>query len=212
MGTEERSIAYDGSVAGRRPSGSVGGRTPEHLRGDPWATVAGVLARTRTGWRAWHRGDDGERVAGWFLNGRREGWHVVHDVPVETGGANIDHLVIAPSGVFTVSTKDLKGTIRVAEHEIRHNGRARAYYPRARDDADRAARLLSDGLGRPVTVRPILAISADDWRIDGTPADIFVGSPASTRLWIGREPAVLSRDEMTAIAGVARRQVTDAIT
>jgi hypothetical protein len=215
MGTDERSsVTIEGTLAGRRADGSASAKARERLRTDPWTAVAGLVARTRTtGSRTTRtrtdrragRGANGERVAGWFLNGHREGWHVFHDVPVGTRGANIGHLVIAPSGVFTVNTKDLKGTIHVAEHEIRHNGRPRTYYPKARDEADRAARLLGDGLGRPVTVRPILAILADDWRIDGEPTDIFVGSPASTRLWIQREPDVLSRGEMTAIARVAHR-------
>jgi Nuclease-related domain len=209
MGIEERyAVTIDETLAGRRAGGSARAKAGELFRRDPWTAIAGVLTGTRTEWRAWRRGGSGERVAGWFLNGRREGWYTFHDVPVGTRGANIDHLVIAPSGVFTVNTKNLKGTIRVGETEIRHAGHRRDYYPKARAEAERAARLLGAALGSPVTVRPVLTILADDWRVDGLPADIFVGSPAATRGWIRSQPGVLSRGAMTAIAGAAHRPVT----
>jgi Nuclease-related domain len=205
---ERYAVSIDDSLAGRRAGGSASRKAREMFHEDPWTALAGILTRTRTDWRAWRRGATGERVAGWFLNGRRDGWHTFHDIPVGTRGANIDHLVIAPSGVFTVNTKNLKGTIHVAPDAIRHNGRRTSYLPKARAEADRASRLLSTSLGRSVDVRPVLAILADDWRIEGRVEDVFVGSPAATKGWIRRQPASLTRADMTSVAAVAHRPGT----
>ena len=47
-----------------------------------------------------------ERIVGDYLNGlERSGARVIHDIETERG--NIDHLVIAPSGVYAVETKGL---------------------------------------------------------------------------------------------------------
>jgi len=49
-------------------------------------------------------GRDGERFVGQFLEGlRRSGAHVFHDVVAE--GFNIDHVIVAPQGVFAIETK-----------------------------------------------------------------------------------------------------------
>ncbi|MER7769607.1 nuclease-related domain-containing protein [Kitasatospora sp. NPDC096140] len=51
------------------------------------------------------KGLDGERLVGGLLDGlRAHGWYVLHSVPLPSG-ADIDHVVIGPPGVFTVNTK-----------------------------------------------------------------------------------------------------------
>ena len=40
------------------------------------------------------------------------GWHVIHDASL--GRGNVDHILIGPSGIFTVETKSHPGPVRVA--------------------------------------------------------------------------------------------------
>jgi hypothetical protein len=60
----------------------------------------------------WSRGADGEEYVGHVIEAMHsDGWRVLHDVSF--GGANIDHVMLGPSGVFTVETKSHRGRIAV---------------------------------------------------------------------------------------------------
>ena len=59
--------------------------------------------------RSWFLGAIGELEVGRVLDRLGDGWLVLHAVPVGTAGSDIDHLVIGPSGVFTINTKYHEG-------------------------------------------------------------------------------------------------------
>lgn len=72
-------------------------------------------ARLRSA-RAWRRGAEGERVVAELLKTELpDGYHVFNDVRFPGRTANIDHLVIGPSGVFVLNTKNWRGTVGWAE-------------------------------------------------------------------------------------------------
>jgi len=62
--------------------------------------------------RAWQRGSVGEKKLGDMLAGI-EGLVVLHDRRVPKTRGNIDHLVIAPAGVFVVDAKRYAGLIQI---------------------------------------------------------------------------------------------------
>jgi hypothetical protein len=101
-----------------------------------------------------------------------DGWHVFNDIPVGERGANIDHLVVGPVGVFTINTKNLKGNVWLASRALLLNGIRTDYLPKASLEARRASRLLSSRIGRLIEVRPVLAILADEWTIKERPTDV----------------------------------------
>ena len=52
----------------------------------------------------------------------RHGWAVLHDLAVPDSAANVDHLVIGPSGVFVIDSKQWTGSIhQSADGLIWHN-------------------------------------------------------------------------------------------
>jgi hypothetical protein len=58
------------------------------------------------------RGATGEEHVGAILDALApQGWRVLHDV--DTGRGNIDHVVVGPTGVFTVETKSYGGCLDV---------------------------------------------------------------------------------------------------
>ena len=68
---------------------------------------------------AWAYGANGERALGQLLDPLRdEGLAVLHDRRIPRSKANIDHLVVAPWGVFIVDAKNYKGRV-----ETRNRGR-----------------------------------------------------------------------------------------
>ena len=64
--------------------------------------------------RAWARGSQGERVLAEALT-ELEGVRVLNDRRVPGTRGNIDHIVIAPAGVFVVDAKRYEGTIRIRD-------------------------------------------------------------------------------------------------
>jgi hypothetical protein len=142
-------------------------------------------------YRACSLGLLGERAVGEELNQlMTQGCRVYHDYPGERTG-NIDHVVIAPSGVYAVETKTRhksrapKGT---KDHELTFDG-TKLHFPRyistsglkqARRSAAALSRKLSDAMGEPVQVKAILAFPG--WYINRTGAsDVNVLSPKEIR-------------------------------
>jgi Nuclease-related domain len=63
---------------------------------------------------AWKVGADGERHVASVLTGVA-GIDVLHDRLVPRSGANIDHMVVGPSGVFVIDSKKYTGQIEVRD-------------------------------------------------------------------------------------------------
>jgi hypothetical protein len=171
---------------------------------DAQQTLAGVLRATRV----WRRGANAERGSGEWLGRLPEGWFVFHDVPLGERGATVDHLVIGPGGVFTVNAKDLHGAIRVNARSIAHDGRRTSFLAKASAEALRAASLLTAAIDRPVEVRGLLAILADEWIVKRLPDDVYVGGPASVKHWMLQQPPVLRPSDVIVLVAAASRPGT----
>jgi Nuclease-related domain len=109
----------------------------------------------------WPRGTRGERVVGRRLARlARDGWDVLRAVGVE-GGEEVEHLVIGPPGVFTVSTLYHPGArIRVGGQVVWVDDLIREYLRNARTEAAAVTRRLGAELwgdGPEVRVTPVLA-------------------------------------------------------
>ncbi len=109
----------------------------------------------------------GERAVGEELNKLMlNGCHVYHDFKKDQGG-NIDHVIIAPSGVYCVETKcrrKRKGKAGRKEHEIIFDGE-RLHFPHGSDthgvqqtlkNSSELARWLSSATGEKIAVKGIL--------------------------------------------------------
>jgi hypothetical protein len=142
-------------------------------------------------YRACSLGLLGERAVGEELNQfMTQGCRVYHDYPGERTG-NIDHVVIAPSGVYAIETKTRqkrRASKEVKDHELTFDG-AKLHFPRyvstsglkqARRNAARLGRELSDALGEVVQVQAILAFPG--WYINRTGnGDVSVLNPKEIR-------------------------------
>jgi hypothetical protein len=170
-------------------------------------TLLSRLLGVRTDDRGSQEGAAGER-AGWWLGRLPEGWFVFHDVPVGHRGANIDHLVIGPGGVFTVNTKYLFGEIVVYQRSITHEGSRTDYLSKASAEARRAASLLSAAIGRTVEARGVLAILADEWTIVDEPPDVLVRGPRGAKNLMLNQPPVLRPSDVIVLAAAASKPGT----
>lgn len=114
-------------------------------------------------------GFHGERAVGEEINQLlSDGCRVFHDVPMEPYG-NVDHVIVAPSGVYAVETKTRrkrKVSRGKREHVVVFDGKA-LHFPQgpdidspaqARQQADRMRVFLTSAVGEPVKVSPLLTI------------------------------------------------------
>jgi nuclease-like protein len=196
------------TLVGRRAGGSAAAKARELRSAQPIRTLLARALRVHTDDRAWRRGASGERITGSWLGRLPDGWFVFHDIPVGRRGANIDHLVIGPGGVFTINTKNLSGSIVVNPRTLTHNGYRTNFLPKASEEARRAATLLSAAIGTQVEVRGLLAILADEWTVKKQPTDVFVGGPRGAKHWMLRQPAVLRSQDVIALVAAASKPIT----
>ena len=101
--------------------------------GLPWAGLAGLTVAILVGWRlrfrpstqarAWQRGATGERHTARLLDRLgRDGYVSFHDLAMPHSPANLDHLVLGPSGVFVIDSKQWTGSVQQsAEGLVWHN-------------------------------------------------------------------------------------------
>jgi Nuclease-related domain len=120
--------AWTRSLVWRAPLVAAAG-----LTGSALTTQAGLAAAALVGWRlrfrpseqarAWRRGARGERQTARLLDRLgRDGYQVFHDLAMPGSPANIDHLVVGPSGVFVIDSKQWTGQVhQSAEGLIWHN-------------------------------------------------------------------------------------------
>jgi hypothetical protein len=121
----EELAAWTRSLPWRAPLVVGAGLTVQVLAdqvGLPWAVVLGLAAATLVGWRwrfrsseqvtAWRRGAAGERRTARLLDRlTHDGYVVFHDLAVPRSPANVDHLVIGPTGVFVIDSKQWSGSV-----------------------------------------------------------------------------------------------------
>jgi hypothetical protein len=101
--------------------------------GLPSAGLVGLVAAALVSWRlrfrpseqarSWQRGAHGERHTARLLDRlTRDGYVVFHDLAIPGSPANVDHLVIGPSGVFVVDSKQWSGSVQQgADGLVWHN-------------------------------------------------------------------------------------------
>jgi len=83
--------------------------------------LAGAFWGRRQSTEAWRRGAEGEEYLARQLDRLgRHGYQVLHDRRVPGSKANIDHLVVGPTGVFVVDAKDYGGRLTWSKGTLWH--------------------------------------------------------------------------------------------
>ncbi|MFG2774517.1 nuclease-related domain-containing protein [Streptomyces sp. NPDC048350] len=116
------------------------------------------LCRRSSEWDPWFAGLAGERRVGRELKRLSSyGWRTLHGIPLPSG-ADIDHLLVGPGGVFSINTKHHEGkSVWVGDTMARVNrGRPVPYAAASKREADRVQRALERYCGFAVPVKPAL--------------------------------------------------------
>ncbi len=122
----EELATWTRTLAWRAPLVAAAGLAAQVLAaqaGLPRAGLVGLAVAALVGWRlrfcpseqarTWQRGAHGERRTARLLDRlTREGFVVFHDLAVPGNtSANVDHLVIGPTGVFVIDSKQWTGSV-----------------------------------------------------------------------------------------------------
>ena len=113
-----------------------------------------ICRRARAAEKTWIAGGRAEERVGEELEGlRAHGFYVFHDVPLP-GVGNVDHVVLAPPGVFAVEVKTMWGSRK----SLDDLPALPAMLAQARDESGKIALLLRT-VPDVGTVRPVLVLA-----------------------------------------------------
>ena len=131
------------------------------------------------GTRAWDVGAHGEEVFAASLDRLADaGLYFLHDRRIPPTRANIDHIVIAPTGVYIIDAKNYTGRAQLRVTDGIFSPRVEKLIVGRRDctklvagvhkQVDRVSELLArDGIGQDVPVRGMLCFVEGDWPLLG---------------------------------------------
>lgn len=175
------------------------------------AAIADTVYRARSASTvpAWRRSSVAERRTEAQLKKlERSGYRTLHARAIPGSDAQIDHLVIGPTGVYAVDSEkwDKKLPVRVQMGKKLFHGPfdMKPRLLEARWEAAEASELISDAFGREVTVVPSLAIYGPPvpWKIM-TIRDVDVYEGARARKWITKRERALTDAEINRLYDIA---------
>ncbi len=153
----------------------------------------------------WYSGALGERSVGRSLRQLGPAWTVLHAVPVGRGTSDIDHVLVGPAGVFTLNTKRHAGQrVWAAGSAFLVGGRKQPHLRNAIHEAERASKLLSSAVGKPVEVHGVIVV------VDAKSLVVKARHPRITVLeqhqlvgWLHRRRPSLAWEDVEAVSSAA---------
>ncbi|WIE66220.1 nuclease-related domain-containing protein [Curtobacterium sp. MCLR17_036] len=159
--------------------------------------------------RSWFKGALGERRIAAELAALGPSFTVLHALPVGRKGTDIDHLVIGPTGVFSINTKNHSGKdVWVGGSDFRVSGGRTDHMRNALSEGRRATRNLSVAAGTSVLVQPLIVVSAQRVRFGRKRPTVVVLRSGDVVRWITGLPRAFSDEAVRYHAMVAEEPET----
>jgi hypothetical protein len=216
----EELAAWTRGLVWRTPVVAAAGLTGSILAGQAGrarAALVGLAVAALVGWRlrfrsseqarAWQRGATGERHTARLLDRLTpDGYVVLHDLAVPGSRANVDHLVIGPSGVFVIDSKQWTGRVHQgADGLVWHNHyRLDRALATVRWEAETLGRLLG------IPAAPLLCVHGAHVQGGGLQAQGVAVVPALLLRSVLGFDGVLSDADVERVAAVARTRLRPA--
>jgi hypothetical protein len=203
-------------LAGVLAAGVAAALTTTVVAGPGLARLTGPAAAIGLAWLlrfrpsadtlAWRHGAEGERRTARLLAPlERHGYQVFHDLAVPGSTANVDHLVVGPTGVYVIDSKRYRGHLRYTGGHLWQGGRT---LDRTLEtlwwEATQVAETL--GFGPDLHVYPVLCVHVArlSWRrellVDGIP--VLGAAALRPALRVIRQ--ALSPEQVALVAGHIR--------
>ncbi len=159
--------------------------------------------------RSWRRGAEGEIRVARELDKLPDGWRVLHSIPVGSEGADVDHLVIGPAGIFALNTKNLTGNVWVGARSTMVDGQKNHWLRNARIERGRVLERLSAARGGAVAdLKSVIVVIAPHLTVKEQPDDVTVVAHNVIAAWLAQQPPLQHPAEADAWFEAARRSTT----
>ena len=155
------------------------------------------------------QGRDGERAVGQYLESLREqGVKVFHDLPSKN--FNLDHVLVASSGVYVIETKTYskpdKGETRIiytGDTLVHHNGfKDNKPLIQVKAGANWLKQVIKESTGRNIDVKKVLLFPG--WFVEPTAeskqSDVWVLNPKALPSFIANSQKRLSGEDVSLVA------------
>ena len=174
------------------------------------ASLAARAAECATEAAFWRKGELGEQLVARALEALHGAtWRVLHDLVIGSRGANVDHLVIGPSGVFTINTKNVSGPVWVAERALLVAGTKHSeFLPKAVNEAANVSTMLSRAVGAHVDVTPAIVFVDCELTVKAMPTDVAVLGIEQLARWLKSRPTVFTSEQVNALGSAAAQPQT----
>ncbi|WP_158623820.1 nuclease-related domain-containing protein [Corallococcus llansteffanensis] len=206
----EKDVPRAAEFSVRRAGESAREKQNELAKAAPIKTFFTRLFGMNTDERAWGRGAEGEERVGMLLEALRpRGWFIQHDVKIGRNGANVDHLVIGPPGVYVINTKLLQQTVWVAGAVIKVGGYSKDYVEKGEAEAKRIREQLIDATGRrSLWVQSLLVFVDADLVVKHPPRNVPVLRDHELVPSLLEQQVTLGQEEVVALARAAQQVAT----
>ncbi|MFJ6001738.1 nuclease-related domain-containing protein [Arthrobacter sp. NPDC092385] len=158
----------------------------------------------------WYWGALGERAVGRTLASLGPEWTVLHAVPVGEKSSDIDHVVIGPTGIFTINTKRHAGqTIWTAKGTFLVAGTRYPYVRNSEHEAARAGKLLSAAVLSSVSVSAaIVVVGARQVTVKEKHRTVAVLTEGQLLRWLTRRPVLYTEQQVALLSAAAAQPST----
>ncbi|WP_375493594.1 nuclease-related domain-containing protein, partial [uncultured Jatrophihabitans sp.] len=177
----------------------------------PMRTVLARVVGAKTDHRARRVGAGGEADVARALARLGDHWKVLHAVPVGEQDSDIDHVVIGPVGVLTITTENHPDAdVVVRGDTVTVNGSDEPYVRDSRHEAEYASRLLSAAAGIAVQARGVLAFAGAQrgFTVEEQPSDVSVVTLRGLPKYLCDLPTLFDDDTIEHLYAVARHLAT----
>lgn len=161
---------------------------------------------------SWYTATLGEQTVGHILAALGPEWRVWHSVPMGSVERDIDHLLVGPSGVYTLASKSHRGAIvHVGHTRVFVNGHRQTHLLDASDDAARVTQRLLDKTGEFHRVTPLVVITGADRLTDARAEGDRQPQVIQARqllTWLRDQPRTESQHELELVAMIAEEADT----
>lgn len=173
--------------------------------------------KVRTRAAALRLGRDGEKSVAQLLEVTRQPqWRIFNDIP--GGSFNVDHLVIAPQGVFVLETKTVSKPVGNPDAKVKYDGNAvtvNGFTP-DRDPVRQVAAnrdwirdTLKETTGRTVQARGVVLYPG--WWVDQTSGghpEVWVLNPKALPQFIAGQKTILSSEDIALLSDAIAYRIT----
>lgn len=166
--------------------------------------------------KSWIKGAEGERIVAKHLYSLPEGYYVFNDVKILTIRGNIDHVVVGPTGIFALETKNYSGHYTInGEQWIYGKGRSKKLI---RNDPGFQARKNAVGLNKFLSskkiraglwIEPIVTMINPNITVDKTPENYNIVHPPDLTGFILKNRRKMSENTIKESAYLLREQCVE---